>query len=111
MLRTRTNPSTTIDLTREGAIVGTVRYMAPEVLERRGADARSDLFSFGAILYEMITGRRAFEGDSDVRAMVSILNEQPKPLQRVARGRTAGIAADCRRLPRQGSGGPVGNRA
>ena len=75
-----TNTSTTIDLTREGTIVGTLRYMAPEVLERRGADARSDLFSFGAILYEMITGRRAFEGDSDVRAMVSILNEQPKPL-------------------------------
>ena len=75
------NPTTTIDLTREGAIVGTVRYMAPEVLERRPADARSDLFSFGAVLYEMITGRRAFEGDSDVRAMVSILNEQPKPLR------------------------------
>jgi len=75
------NPETTVDLTREGAIVGTVRYMAPEVLERRGADARSDLFSFGAILYEMITGRRAFEGDSDARAMVSILSEQPKPLR------------------------------
>ena len=75
------NPATTVDLTREGAIVGTVRYMAPEVLEQRGADARSDLFSFGAILYEMITGRRAFEGDSDARAMVSILNEQPKPLR------------------------------
>ena len=76
-----TNPSTTVDITREGAIVGTVRYMAPEVLEHRGADARSDLFSFGAILYEMITGRRAFEGDSDARAMVSILSEQPKPLR------------------------------
>jgi tetratricopeptide (TPR) repeat protein len=75
------NQSTTVDLTREGALVGTVRYMAPEVLERRGADARSDLFSFGAILYEMITGRRAFEGDSDARAMVSILNDQPKPLR------------------------------
>ena len=55
--------------------------MAPEVLERRGADARSDLFSFGAILYEMVTGRRAFEGDSDARVMVSILSEQPKPLR------------------------------
>lgn len=76
-----TNPATTVDLTRDGTIVGTVRYMAPEVLERRGADARSDLFSFGAILYEMFTGRRAFEGDSDARAMVSILNEQPKPLR------------------------------
>ena len=74
------NPATTVDLTRDGAVVGTVRYMAPEVLERRGADARSDLFSFGAILYEMITGRRAFEGDSDARAMVAILSEKPKPL-------------------------------
>jgi tetratricopeptide (TPR) repeat protein len=75
------NPATTIDLTREGAIVGTVRYMAPEILEHHAADARSDLFSFGAILYEMITGRRAFEGDSDARAMVSILHDQPKPLR------------------------------
>lgn len=75
------SPTTTVDLTREGAIVGTVRYMAPEVLERRGADVRSDLFSFGAILHEMITGRRAFEGDSDARVMVSILNERPKPLR------------------------------
>src|SRR6478752_104342 len=75
------NPSTTVDLTREGAIVGTVRYMAPEVLEHRAADARSDLFSFGAILYEMFTGRRAFEGDSDARAMMAILSEKPKPLR------------------------------
>ena len=55
--------------------------MAPEVLERHATDARSDLFSFGAILYEMVTGHRAFDGDSDVRAMVSILHTQPKPLR------------------------------
>ena len=75
------DPATTVDLTREGALVGTVRYMAPEVLERHATDARSDLFSFGAILYEMVTGHRAFDGDSDVRAMVSILHTQPKPLR------------------------------
>ena len=79
------DPATTVDLTRDGALVGTVRYMAPEVLERHGTDARSDLFSFGAILYEMVTGRRAFDGDSDVRAMVSILNDTAEAFACVAR--------------------------
>ena len=51
-------------MTRGGAIMGTVRYMAPEQICGHEVDARSDLFSFGAVLYEMLTGKRAFDGDS-----------------------------------------------
>ena len=69
--------STASDITGAGAIVGTVRYMAPEVLEGADADARSDLFSFGAVVYEMVTGRRAFDGDSTARVIASVLVDQP----------------------------------
>src|SRR5436305_1704146 len=51
----------TTPLTGEGALVGTLQYMSPEQLEGQEADARSDVFAFGAVLYEMVTGRRAFE--------------------------------------------------
>ncbi len=72
---TRTTP-----LTGEGAIIGTLQYMAPEQLEGKEADARSDIFAFGAILYEMITGRRAFEGNSQASLIASIIKEQPRPI-------------------------------
>ena len=52
----------TIALTKENTILGTMQYMAPEQLEGREADARADIFAFGAVLYEMLTGRKAFEG-------------------------------------------------
>ena len=51
------------NVTRDGAILGTVRYMAPEQVAGRDMDARGDLFSFGVVLYEMLTGQRAFDGD------------------------------------------------
>lgn len=69
------------EITGDGAILGTVRYMAPEVLERRPADSRSDLFSLGALVYEMVTGRRAFDGDSDARAIAAIMESEPPPLR------------------------------
>ena len=56
----------TMALTGQAAIVGTIPYMSPEQLEGREADARSDIFAFGAVLYEMLTGRRAFQGQSTV---------------------------------------------
>jgi serine/threonine protein kinase len=67
-------------LTQKGSIVGTFQYMAPEVLQGAEADARSDLFSFGCVLYEMITGRRAFEGKSQLSVFTSILEKDPEPI-------------------------------
>jgi len=67
-------------LTQHGMIVGTFQYMGPEVLQGKEADARSDLFSFGCVLYEMITGRRAFEGKSQLSDMTAILEKDPEAL-------------------------------
>ena len=71
----------TIPLTGEGSLLGTLQYMAPEQLEGREADARSDLFAFGLVLYELITGKRPFTGKSQASLIASILKEQPRPLQ------------------------------
>jgi len=67
-------------LTSEGAIVGTYQYMAPETLGGAEADARTDIFSFGAVLYEMLTGHRAFEGASQATIIGAILHTEPPPL-------------------------------
>ena len=71
---------TRADITADGAILGTLQYMSPEQLEGQEADARSDIFAFGSVLYEMITGRKAFEGRSQVSLMSSILKDMPKPI-------------------------------
>jgi serine/threonine-protein kinase len=65
-------------LTNEGTIVGTLHYMAPEQLEGREADARSDLFAFGAVLYEMLTGKKAFDGPSQASIIAAVI-EAPAP--------------------------------
>jgi serine/threonine protein kinase/WD40 repeat protein len=67
-------------LTQKGTIVGTFQYMAPELLQGGEADARSDLFSFGCVLYEMATGRRAFEGKSQLSVFTAILEKDPEPI-------------------------------
>jgi Tol biopolymer transport system component len=67
-------------LTGEGKIVGTFQYMAPEQLEGEEADARSDIFAFGAVLYEMATGRKAFEGKSQASLVAAILHKEPAPI-------------------------------
>ncbi len=67
------------ELTGEGVILGTLQYMAPEQLEGKETDARTDIFAFGAVLYEMATGKKAFEGSSQASLIASILKEQPKP--------------------------------
>jgi hypothetical protein len=73
-------PTTPPNLTAQGTILGTFQYMAPEQLEGREADARSDLFAFGAVLYEMVTGRKAFEGRSQASLIAAILKDQPLPI-------------------------------
>src|SRR5579863_2697230 len=74
------NQSPGSPLTGVGAIIGTIQYMAPEQLEGKEADARSDIFAFGAVLYEMATGRRAFEGKSYLSVASAILHKDPPPL-------------------------------
>jgi serine/threonine protein kinase len=70
-------PTTPPALTVQGTILGTFQYMAPEQLEGREADARSDIFAFGAVIYEMITGRKAFEGTSHASLISAILKDEP----------------------------------
>ncbi len=66
--------------TEPGVVLGTLGYMSPEQVKGKPADARSDIFSFGAILYEMLSGRRAFHGDSAAETMSAILREEPPDL-------------------------------
>ena len=70
-------------LTAQGAILGTFQYMAPEQLEGKEADARTDIFAFGAVLYEMLTGQRAFHGKSQASLIGSILKDEPPPVSTV----------------------------
>jgi Tol biopolymer transport system component len=74
------SPTVAAPLTAEGTIVGTFQYMAPEQLEGREADARSDIWSFGCVLYEMASGRRAFSGASQASLIGSIMRDAPRPL-------------------------------
>jgi serine/threonine protein kinase len=66
--------------TAEGTILGTVAYMAPEQAEGKRLDERSDIFSFGVVLYELLSGRRAFQADSSISTLAAILYKQPAPL-------------------------------
>ena len=67
-------------LTAQGSIIGTLQYMSPEQLEGKDADPRTDIFAFGALLYEMVTGRRAFEGKSQVSLIAAIIDHDPPPI-------------------------------
>jgi len=70
-------------LTVEGTILGTFQYMAPEQVQGHDADARSDLFALGTVLYEMLTGKRAFSGKSQISVMSAILEKEPEPVSAV----------------------------
>ncbi len=72
--------------TEEGTIVGTVAYMSPEQAEGKKVDARSDIFSFGTVLYEMVTGRQAFHGDSKASTLAAILKDNPTPASQIVDG-------------------------
>ena len=75
------SPTISVPITERGAIVGTVAYMSPEQAQDRAIDARSDIFSFGIVLYEMATGKRAFPGESSATIIGEILHKEPKPIR------------------------------
>src|ERR1700756_2468123 len=74
---TMSGPSPLSPLTTAGSIVGTIQYMSPEQIEGKEADARSDIFAFGAVLYEMVTGKRPFSGKSQISLASAILEKDP----------------------------------
>jgi len=81
---TMTSPNPQISpLTRHGTLVGTVQYMSPEQIQGSEADARSDIFAFGAVLYEMATGKRPFDGKSQIKVASAILEDEPQPVSAV----------------------------
>jgi serine/threonine protein kinase len=73
-------PTQTTPLTGEGTILGTLQYMAPEQLEGKEADARTDIFALGAVIFEMATGRKAFEGKSQASLISAIMTAEPQPI-------------------------------
>src|SRR5208282_508035 len=77
---TLSGPSPLSPLTTAGSIVGTIQYMSPEQIEGKEADARSDIFAFGAVLYEMVAGKRPFAGKSQISLASSILESEPEPV-------------------------------
>ena len=85
---------TTEPRTEEGTILGTVAYMSPEQAEGKQVDARSDIFSLGSLLYEMVTGQKAFQGTSKISTLSAILHQDPKPVS----GITPTIPADLEKL-------------
>jgi eukaryotic-like serine/threonine-protein kinase len=77
---TLSGPSPLSPLTTAGSIIGTIQYMSPEQIEGKEADARSDIFAFGAVLYEMVAGTRPFAGKSQISLASSILEKDPEPI-------------------------------
>jgi len=73
-------PTMNAPLTAQGTIVGTLQYMAPEQLEGKESDARTDIFAFGTVAYEMATGKRAFDGQSQATVISAIMTSQPAPI-------------------------------
>jgi serine/threonine protein kinase/Tol biopolymer transport system component len=87
--------STTADLTDEGMVLGTAGYMSPEQVRGEAADHRSDLFSFGVVLHEMLSGKRAFSGSSSVEMMHAILKDEPAELPVSVPPELGGIVRRC----------------
>ncbi len=74
----------TMALTGKGEILGTLHYMSPEQVQGKDADTRSDIFSFGLVLYEMLSGRRAFRAENPASLVAAILKDQPEPVEALA---------------------------
>ena len=80
--RTMSEASPMSPLTTAGSVVGTIQYMSPEQIEGKDADLRSDIFAFGAVLYEMATGKRAFEGKNQISVASAILEKDPEAISK-----------------------------
>jgi serine/threonine protein kinase/Tol biopolymer transport system component len=80
---TMSGPSPLTPLTTAGSVIGTIQYMSPEQIEGKEADARSDVFAFGAVLYEMVAGKRPFQGKSQISLASSILESEPEPVSKL----------------------------
>jgi eukaryotic-like serine/threonine-protein kinase len=91
------DPTALRDDTREGVLLGTVAYMSPEQVKARAVDHRSDVFSFGSILYEAATRRRPFEADSDLDVMHRIVHDKPVPVDEI----NPAVPAELRRMIRR----------
>jgi serine/threonine protein kinase/Tfp pilus assembly protein PilF len=87
-------PTSTVESTREGVLVGTLSYMSPEQARGDRVGPASDVFSLGSLLYEMITGRRAFAGDTAVATLTAILRDEPIPIHEM----TAGVPLDVEKF-------------
>ena len=97
------DPDSSEGLTVEGTFMGTLQYMSPEQLEGKPSDARTDIFSFGAIAYEMITGERAFQGASQARLISAILDGDPQPIARFVPDISPVLDRTLIQMPRQES--------
>ena len=93
--------------TEPGVVLGTVGYMAPEQVRGLNVDHRADLFAFGAILYELLSGRRAFRRDTAPETMAAILNEEPPDLRAAERPIPPALARIVESLPGEESVGPI----
>jgi len=98
-------------LTQSGSTLGTVAYMSPEQAEGKTADHRADLFSFGVVLYELITGRLPFQGDNLSAIIYSILNNEPEDIARYADDVPSGLVEIVKRLLRKQPGDRYQNAA
>ena len=97
---TGTGSDTATELTCTGTVLGTAGYMAPEQVRGQPADERSDVFSFGAVLYELLSGRRPFAGNSAAEILTSILHDDPPALDDQAPAAVARIVSRClQKLP------------
>jgi tRNA A-37 threonylcarbamoyl transferase component Bud32 len=95
------NAATRTMLTEAGVIMGTAAYMSPEQTEGKPIDARSDIFAFGAVVYEMATGRRAFQGDSTAWILSAILQGEPAPVESIMPGTPPGLVKIIHRCLRK----------